>query len=38
LDVGIAGGKEGEDVSEHGVEETIWTYEGQVKGGMKEIA
>ena len=34
----IAGGKEAEGVSEHGVEENIWTEEGRGNGGMEEIA
>ena len=34
----IAGAKEAEVVTEHGVEETIWTEEGRGNGGMEEIA
>jgi len=34
----IEGGKEAEGVSEHGVEENIWTEEGRGNGGMEEIA
>jgi hypothetical protein len=34
----IEGGKEAEGVSEQGVEENIWTYEGRGNGGMEEIA
>jgi len=34
----IAGGKEAEGVWEYGVEENIWTEEGQGNGGMEEIA
>jgi len=38
LVVDTAGGKEAEGVSEHGVEENIWPYEGRGNGGMEEIA
>jgi len=38
LVVDIAGGKEVQGVSEHGVEENIWTEEGQGNGGMEETA
>jgi len=38
LVVDIAGGKEAEGVREHGVQENIWTEEGQDKGGMEETA
>jgi len=34
----VAGGKEAEGVSEHGVEENIWTEEGCRNRGMEEIA
>jgi len=34
----IEGGKEAEGVGEYGVEENIWTEEGQGNGGMEEIA
>jgi len=38
LVIDIAGGKEAEGVSEHSIEEHIWTEEGQTKGGMEETA
>jgi len=38
LVVDIAEGKEAEGVSEHGVDENIWTWEGRGNGGMEEIA
>jgi len=38
LVVDIAGRKEAEGVSEHGVEGNIWTWEGRGNGGMEEIA
>jgi len=38
LVVDITGGKEAEGVSEHGVEENIWTLEGRGNGRMEEIA
>jgi len=38
LVVDFAGGKEAEGVSEHDVEENIWTLEGRGNGGMEEIA
>jgi hypothetical protein len=38
LVVDIPGGKEAEGVSEHGVEENIWIWEGRGNGGMEEIA
>jgi len=36
LVVDIVGGKEDEDVLEHGVEENIWTEEGRGNGGIVE--
>ena len=37
LVVDTAGGKKAEGVWEHGVEESVWTQEGQSNGGMEEI-